>query len=247
MRPSALFRVFIVLSLLAGFLVVTATTGSAQSEDVQVDRAGRGHYVVQLDGPITEEDAAALRGAGAELLSYIPDFAYGVRMTAAAADAVAGLDGVTAVTAARSSDKLAYDLAAEGLYRIRVQRGRDAEAVAGDVAAAGLTVHRVTGGMLLVSGEASALDGVAGLADVAWVENFTFYEKHNEYGAGVITGTGTANANGYDGSTQIVAVADTRFGWGDGVDGARRHPVLANRGGQRLAGNDHPGLHHRLP
>ena len=39
-------------------------------------------------------------------------------------------------------------------------------------------------------------------------------EKHNEYGAGGIMGAAVANASGYDGSTQIVAVADTGLGGG---------------------------------
>jgi len=39
-------------------------------------------------------------------------------------------------------------------------------------------------------------------------------EKHNEYGAGSLMGSATANASGYDGSTQIVAVADTGLGGG---------------------------------
>jgi serine protease AprX len=55
---------------------------------------------------------------------------------------------------------------------------------------------------------------VAQVADVAWIENFVFNRKHNESGAGVIMGANTANANGYDGSTQTAAVADTGLGGG---------------------------------
>ncbi|MBA2337113.1 MAG: S8 family serine peptidase [Acidimicrobiia bacterium] len=211
---SKLFRVLVVFALLGGLSVVTAAAGSAQSEGVQVDRAGRGYYVVQLDGPITDDDAAALRAAGAELLAYVPDFAYGVRMTAVAFDAVSDVAGVTAVTAVGTEDKLADDLAAEGLYRLRLQRGADTAAVAADVAAAGVEVFAANGGVLLVAGALAALDEVAGLAEVAWVENFSFPETHNEYGAGAISGGTLANAAGYDGSTQIVAVADTGIGGG---------------------------------
>ncbi|MGI8822389.1 MAG: S8 family serine peptidase [Acidimicrobiia bacterium] len=211
---STLFRFFVVLSLLAGLLVVTAASGSAQPESVQVDGAGRGYYVVALDGPITEADAAALRATGAELLAYEPDFAYQVRMAADAADVIAGLDGVTAVTSVRGADKLAGDLAATGLYRIRFQRGVDAAAAAVDIAAAGVQVLAAQGSVMAVQGDLAAMQSVAGLAEVAWVENHTFRETHNEYGAGSIVGTAAAHANGYDGSTQTVAVADTGIGGG---------------------------------
>jgi hypothetical protein len=65
------------------------------------------------------------------------------------------------------------------------------------------------------------LDAVASVLDVAWVETFTFHEKHNEYGGGAIIGANTANANGYDGSSQIAAVADTDLGGGTTADPAR--------------------------
>ncbi|MEK7324064.1 MAG: S8 family serine peptidase, partial [Chloroflexota bacterium] len=56
--------------------------------------------------------------------------------------------------------------------------------------------------------------GIALVLDVAWVDAFQIIEKHNEYGGGQLMGSNIANANGYDGSTQIVAVADTGLGGG---------------------------------
>ena len=64
------------------------------------------------------------------------------------------------------------------------------------------------------------------MLDVAWVENYVLPQKHNEYGAGAILGSNIANASGYDGSTQTVAVADT--GLSDGTP-AGAHPDLAGR------------------
>ena len=49
---------------------------------------------------------------------------------------------------------------------------------------------------------------------MAWIEKFVLREKLNEYGGGNLMGADTANTNGYDGSTQIVAVADTGLGGG---------------------------------
>ena len=67
---------------------------------------------------------------------------------------------------------------------------------------------------MTIADSASLIEALSQVADVAWIENFVLHEKHNEYGAGVIMGANTANANGYDGSTQIVAVADTGLGGG---------------------------------
>jgi serine protease AprX len=241
---STLLRVVVTLSMLAGLLAVTAAPGTAQngadpdhSEAVQVDRSGRGYYVVQLAGPIAATTADALRLAGAELLSYVPDFAYEVRMRPAAVDRVTVVAGVTGVVAVTRSDKLADDLAASGIYRVRTQRGVDATAVAPDVAAAGVEVLTANGRVLTVSGTDAALGTVAGLADVEWVENFTLRETHNEYGAGSISGTAVANANGYDGSSQIVAVADT--GLGGGTAATAHADIPASR---IVAVNNWPGI-----
>ncbi len=89
---------------------------------------------------------------------------------------------------------------------------------------------------MLVAGTAAEVTPLAELAEVAWIENFTFREKHNEYGAGVISGTAAANANGYDGSSQTVAVADT--GLGDGTQAGAHTDIPSSR---ITAINDWPG------
>ncbi|HMO57484.1 MAG TPA: S8 family serine peptidase, partial [Roseiflexaceae bacterium] len=53
---------------------------------------------------------------------------------------------------------------------------------------------------------------------------FVLNELHNEYGGGQIIGAATANATGYDGSSQIAAVADTGIGGGSA---ATAHPSIA--------------------
>ena len=78
---------------------------------------------------------------------------------------------------------------------------------------------------MLVAGTVAEVTPLAELAEVAWIENFIFREKHNEYGAGVISGTAAANARGYDGSSQTVAVADT--GLGDGTQAGAHTDIPA--------------------
>jgi PKD repeat protein len=179
-----------------------------------LDTRGRGSYIVQFDGPITQAESDSIRALGAELVGYVPDFAYKVSMTAGQAHRAAELPGVSAVGVYAPEYKLSPNLAASGLYSIRLDAGADIAAVEADIEAAGGDVVAGSGRVLVVSADSAELTDVAALQSVAWVENLVLREKHNEYGAGVILGANIANAGGYDGSTQIVAVADTGLGGG---------------------------------
>jgi len=228
-------RLLFVLALLFPTIVATAATGTARptaddpavrlkaaeftprgsdSGEATLNARGRGYYIVQFGGPILAAQADALRTAGAEILAYVPDFGYKVRMRPALVGSVSGIDGVIWVGAFAADFKLSPDLAAAGMYWVRTERGADRAAAAADIAAAGATIVSSNGDVLAISADRATLDAVAAIADVAWIQNFVFREKHNEFGAGVIVGANTANASGYDGSTQIVAVADTGIGNG---------------------------------
>ncbi len=185
----------------------------------------RGYYLVQFDGPVQDGWKAAVAAAGADLLDYVPDFAFKVRMTPAQARAVEAIDGVAWVGLFQPGYKLSPDLRTDGvdLFRVRLERGAARGAATAAVRAAGATLVGQDGDILLVATDASQIEAVARVLDVAWVENFAFHQKHNEYGAGVILGADTANAAGYDGSTQIAAVADTGLGGGTA---ATAHPDI---------------------
>jgi serine protease AprX len=193
-------------------------------------QAQRGYYIVQFNGPVEQAWKDQLTALGAELLGYIPDFAFKVRMNPAQAARVENLNSVAWVGLFQPAYKLSPDLAREGtnLYRVRVERGADAGLTMAAVVQSGAQVLRGQGSnILLVAADSGQLDAIAQVLDVAWVENFVLPQKHNEFGAGVIMGANTANANGYDGSTQTVAVADTGLGGGTA---ATAHPdIPANR------------------
>lgn len=177
----------------------------------------RGYYIVQFQGPVQGAWKSQVTGLGAQLLAYVPEFAFKVRMTPAQARQVAGQSNVAWVGLFHPAYKLSPELARDGtrLYTVRVERGADAGRASAAIARSGATVAGREGNMLLVSANSAQLDAIARVFDVAWVQNFLLPEKHNQEGAGVIMGANTANANGYDGSTQTVAVADT--GLGDGT------------------------------
>ena len=185
-------------------------------DDVRLDRNGRGSYLIAFSGPISQAQADALRSTGADLTAYIPDFAYKAILTPAQVTRATQVDGVLAVTVFQPEYKLSPDLKESGLYRIRLERGVDRALVQADIEAVGGSVVTSSGDVLTVAADRTQLDEVSELNAVAWVENLMFREKHNEFGAGVILGANVANSSGYDGSTQIVAVADTGLGGGTG-------------------------------
>ena len=177
----------------------------------------RGYYILQFPGPIRQDWKEQVTATGAEILHYIPDFAFKVRMTPAEARQVKELESVTWVGLYHPAYKLSQDLKRNGthFYTVRLEQGGDVGSARAAIAKSGARVLAHKGSILKVAANSAQLEAIARVLDVAWVENFMKWEKHNEWGGGVILGGSTANANGYDGSTQIIAIADT--GLGDGT------------------------------
>lgn len=69
-----------------------------------------GYYIVQLNGPVQEADKGALTALGAELLDYIPDYAFIVHMSSAAAAQVRMLDEVRWLGIYQPGFRLSQDL-----------------------------------------------------------------------------------------------------------------------------------------
>lgn len=174
------------------------------------------YYLVQFSGPVEQSWKDQVTAAGAELLDYVPDFTFKARMTPAVARQIEQLGNVAYVGAFHPGYKLSPDLVREGthIFKVRIERGADAAQAAAAIAGSGVQVLGREQNILLVAANATQLDAIAQVLDVAWVQNFAVFQKHNQYGGGVIMGSNTANAAGYNGSTQIAAVADTGIGGG---------------------------------
>jgi hypothetical protein len=183
------------------------------------------YYLVQSRGPVTQAWKAEVAKLGAELLDYIPDYAFKVRMTPAVAQQVRQLADVAWVGRFHPAYKLSPTLKRDGmrLYKVQIERGADAGAAGAAIAASGAQVLGGQASTLLVAADAAQLDAVAQVLDVAWVENFILPEKHNEYGGSGIIGGAVARSRGYNGSTQIAAVSDTGLGGGTA---ATAHPDI---------------------
>ena len=172
-------------------------------------------YVVQLTGPVLESWKTALAEAGADLQEYVPQFAFRARMTPAAAARVRRLDFVSSVNAIRAEQKFAPRLRRNGVfpYLVRLERGAVPEEVEAALRLAGVQVLR-RGSQLLIVADSTELDRLGDTDGVATIEDFALRIKHNEFGGGQIMGSALANASGFDGSTQTIAIADTGLGTG---------------------------------
>lgn len=183
----------------------------------------RGYFIVQFAGPVMDGWKAQASAAGAEFLEYIPDFAFKVRMAPEAANQIAQLESVAWVGVFQPAFKMDPALlratGAARLYRVRIERGADVDAAVDAIAGAGAQVVGRGGNVVEIAAAPGRLIAIAHVLDVAEIEAFALRKKNNEHGGGGIIGSTAANANGFDGSTQTVAVADTGLGNGTTANG----------------------------
>ncbi len=188
----------------------------------------RGYYLVQFRGPVEQSWKDGLTALGAEILDYVPDFAFKVRMNPAQARRAGDLASIVWVGIFEPAYKLSPDLIRNGtqIYVVKAESGADHGLVHAAVAATGAQILSRNEGILTVAADPDQVDAIARVLDVAWVENYKMWKLHNEYAGGIIMGAATANTHGYDGSSQTVAVADTGLGDGTATGG---HADLASR------------------
>nr|MDQ3578791.1 S8 family serine peptidase [Actinomycetota bacterium] len=195
--------------------------------------AERGGYLVQFSGPVQEDWKAGLVATGAQIVEYVPDFAFKVRMNPGQAKRAETLTGVRWIGRYQAAWKLTKDAQAKidegkpGVFKVRAEDGVDTAALRKAAEATGAVVSKATDGTLLLAATPTQATQIAGIEDIAVVDKYRVMEKHNEHAADTIMGGTAANNRGYDGSSQIAAVADTGLGGGTA---ATAHPdIPANR------------------
>jgi hypothetical protein len=145
-------------------------------------------------------------------------------MSPAQASKVANLAEVAWVGVFQPAYKISPELDRSGArpLTVRVERGADAGLVAAEIARSGAQILAREDNTLLIAANAAQAEAAANVLDVAWVQNFTLWEKHDQYARGIMgavaaNGDAASAGRGYNGSTQTVAVADT--GLGNGTPG----------------------------
>lgn len=230
-----LFSAVVIMTLLLGSMAMAPAARSDASVHLKSGSfipaqsnpaaGSQKYYIVQFAGPVQQAWKDALAAEGAEILYYLPDFAFKVRMNPSIASRVAKLNFVSGVTAYRPEFKFGSSLTRDGqvrLYRVRIERGADFGLVRSLVAQSGAQVVGFDNDILVVAANSALVDALAQVDDVASISNFVMYEtfaapaapKSNDYAVTNIIGAAAAHARGYNGSTQIVGVADTGLGGG---------------------------------
>lgn len=200
----------------------------------------RGTYIVQFAGPIEQAWRDAIEKENAEVLEYIPDFAFKVRMNPGEAkqvEQVANVIWVGVFQPAFKIDPAAAKDSTQRVYTVLMEKGGDRGKASAEMKQAGIQVAERGADQLQIVADSAQVDAVAHSVDVAWIEAYQLAVKHNDVGAGSIIGTGAANSRGYDGSTQIAAVADT--GLGNGTAAGAHRDIPASR---IVAVNNWPGV-----
>ncbi len=210
---------------------------------------GLGYYLVQFSGPITAANVNALKAAGAEVFDYIPEFAFIVKMNAAAQTKVAALSGVRWVGLYQPAYRLASDLlpyaqaaqpgrqspgahssanltsdAAPLTLAVSVFRGESLAAAAAEVEALGGVVldqsETAWQGKLKVTLPSTALADLAAFPGVRWIEAAPQWELHNDKADNVMGVREVWSTHGLYGAGQTVAVCDTGLDQGSTSPGS---------------------------
>jgi subtilisin family serine protease len=198
--------------------------GSFVPAQSQFAAGSQKYYIVQFSGPVQQSWKDAVTAEGAEILAYIPDFAFKVRMNPGIAKRVEGKYFVSAVVAYQPEFKFGSDLKRDGetrLYQVRIEKGSDYGLVRSLVARTGSEVMGFDGDILVVAANSTFVEAIAQVDDIASINNFYLNETFsapngtpsNDTSRDIIGAT-AANSRGYNGSTQTVAVADTGLGGG---------------------------------
>src|ERR1044072_7600253 len=129
--------------LFGGFFVAVAAAVCIAVSVKAEQPAHRAHtYLVQLNGPVLDQWKAAITAQGGELLEYVPQFAFRVRMTPDVAARVRLLVFLSPVSTLGREQNLAPNLRRTGqrLYIVRLEPGARANDVAASLRAAGVQV-----------------------------------------------------------------------------------------------------------
>jgi len=192
------------------------------------ERAGaQEYYLVQLSGPPTEERKDDVRAAGGELIAYIPDNTYIVRMTPEAREALGSSDAVRWTGPFHPAYRLSPTIGAIELrhperasdpwHTLMVRVFRNQASTAQQVRALGAEVLEMHDDgfqkLIVVRAAPDALPALARLNDVWWIEEKPEFFLLNDTTKWVVQSNASASTpiwdKGLHGEDQLAAVMDS--------------------------------------
>lgn len=189
------------------------------------------YYIVQFHGPILTAWRAELEHSGAEIMDYVPDFAYIVRVDAAALKQIRAMKAVRWVGVFHPGFRLSNNLlqsvrlSRTDVWTELVIRGFAGEPADRMIAALGANDARIThqyedrgGGVIfaLLAPEAS-IRGLAHVPGIAWIEPYFEPALANEIARSdtIMDQNRVESELGLFGQGQIVGVGDSGLSTGD--------------------------------
>ncbi|UCE64345.1 MAG: S8 family serine peptidase, partial [Nitrospirota bacterium] len=182
----------------------------------------KGYYIVQFDGPIRAKQKKKLRKLGAQVLDYLPDFAFIVKMNDATRTAVESMQQVRWVgiyqPAYRLEPALAETMMARGTHLseefiVTLFPGEDPSSIAQQIEQLGGEVWDVSEygsrAKLKIRLGLKNLGTVSKINGVRWIEEAPVWHLHNDVAAGIMDVTDVWNTQNLFGNGMSVAVADS--------------------------------------
>jgi hypothetical protein len=189
----------------------------------------QGTYIVQKEGPITEEWKAEITKAGGEILSYIPDNAFLVRMENSAKNNVASVRGNQWMGIYQPAYKISPELnGRQGTVTVDIsifKNGNNGPAVRFLKDNAGViksVVNTEEVNYIRAEFDASILGQLASMPDVHWMNEFVQPKIVND-GTAIISQSGAGgstrpiHAAGIQGQGQIACIGDSGLAEGLGA------------------------------
>jgi hypothetical protein len=184
----------------------------------------KGYYIVQFDGPIRTRQKKKLAKLGVQVLDYLPNFAFIVKMNGATRTAVESMQQVRWVGIYQPAYRLEPALAEKMTAREAYSKGefivtlfpgetsdpivQQVEQLGGEVLEVSEYGSRVK---LKIQLGLKSLETVSRMNGVKWIEEAPIWQLHNDVAAGIMDVIDIWNrgVNPLFGAGQTVAVADT--------------------------------------
>ncbi len=204
--------------------------GLDDAREAEADQGGPHYYIVQFDGPVKETWKEALKGQGAAIFDYIPDFAFIVRIDSSRVKTIRTLPHVRWVGDYQPSYKLsqrALDKQLEAgagtdqgsgeeyaLLKVIIFPGEDVDRIKAEILSMNGTIIRESiqsgwDSSLIIRLPAEEIDELGTIEGVKWIAPAPKWRLHNNVSTDVISArTPRTNYKLY-GEGQTVGICDT--------------------------------------